>query len=227
MSPRKPAVLRHGDGEQTLREHLIATAARLIDERGTAGLTVRDIAREAQVADGVLYNHFAGKEDLLAQALSAHVRSVIRGAGEPPVAGQGTLEGNLRVHVDRVLQVLSRILPAFAGLLSQPNVLSRFHRIGFHAAGERLPAALIAYLRAEQELGRVDAAASVEAAATVITGACHELILPRLFRPGPPEPVSVPPGFIDDLVNTVLHGIAPASRHARGQRHGDAAERSS
>jgi AcrR family transcriptional regulator len=50
MSPRKPAVLRNGDGPG-LREHLIATAARLIGERG-ARLAVRDIAREAQVADG-------------------------------------------------------------------------------------------------------------------------------------------------------------------------------
>ena len=55
MSPRKPAVLR-GDG-QNVREYLIVTAARLIDERGSAGLSVRDIAREAQVADGVLYNY--------------------------------------------------------------------------------------------------------------------------------------------------------------------------
>ena len=41
MSPRKPAVLRDGDG-QNLRDHLIATAARLIGERGTAGLGVRE-----------------------------------------------------------------------------------------------------------------------------------------------------------------------------------------
>ena len=69
MSPRKPAVLRDGDG-QNLREYLIATAARLIGERGSAGLAVRDITREAQVADGVLYNYFEDKEDLLAHACS-------------------------------------------------------------------------------------------------------------------------------------------------------------
>ena len=45
-----------GDG-QNLREHLIATAARLIAQRGTGALTVREIARAAQVADGVLYNY--------------------------------------------------------------------------------------------------------------------------------------------------------------------------
>ena len=46
MSPRKPAVLRDDSG-QNLRDYLIETAARLIDQRGSAGLTVRDIAREA------------------------------------------------------------------------------------------------------------------------------------------------------------------------------------
>lgn len=62
MSPRKPALLRDGGGDQKLREHLIATAARLIAEHGSVGLTVRGIAREAKVADGVLYNHFASKD---------------------------------------------------------------------------------------------------------------------------------------------------------------------
>ena len=52
-----------GDG-QNLREHLIATAERLISSRGTAALTVREIAREAGVADGVLYNYFDGKEEI-------------------------------------------------------------------------------------------------------------------------------------------------------------------
>jgi AcrR family transcriptional regulator len=74
MAPRKAAVLRHD--ERSLREHLIATAERLIATVGTAGLTVRVIAREAGVADGVLYNHFADKEELLANALHAHVATV-------------------------------------------------------------------------------------------------------------------------------------------------------
>ena len=66
------------DSGQNLRDHLIATAARLIDQRGSTGLAVRDIAREAQVADGVLYNYFEDKEDLLAHALLAHVGKIGR-----------------------------------------------------------------------------------------------------------------------------------------------------
>ena len=79
MSPRKPAVLRDDSG-QNLRDYLIETAARMIDQRGSAGLAVRDIAREAKVADGVLYNYFEDKEDLLVHALLAHVGNVMGSA---------------------------------------------------------------------------------------------------------------------------------------------------
>jgi AcrR family transcriptional regulator len=127
MSPRKPAVLRDRDGEN-LREYLIATAARLIDQRGGTGLAVRDIAREAQVADGALYNYFEDKEDLLAHALMAHVGRVMTEAPQLlPPAGTGTVAENLAAFIDRGLAVLIRVVPAFAGLLSQPKVLIRFH----------------------------------------------------------------------------------------------------
>ena len=109
MSPRKPAVLRGGDGRD-LREYLIATAARLIDERGSAGLSVRDIARQAQVADGVLYNYFEDKEDLLAQALLAHVGTVMNAAPGLPAAGTGTVAENLRLFIDTGLATLTRVV---------------------------------------------------------------------------------------------------------------------
>src|SRR6266436_9106097 len=113
MSPRKPAVLRDRDGEN-LREHLIATAARLIDERGSADLAVRDIAREAQVADGALYNYFEDKEDLLVHALLAHVGKVMASAPRLlPPPGEGTVVENLRVFIDGGIANLLRVTPAF------------------------------------------------------------------------------------------------------------------
>ncbi len=134
MSPRKPAALR-GDDAQNLREHLIATAARLIRERGSAGLAVRDIAREARVADGVLYNYFEDKDDLLAQALLAHVGEVMAARAAIPPAGTGTVAQNLRLFIESGMATLARVAPAFAGLVSQPGVLTRFHAmVGGHAA---------------------------------------------------------------------------------------------
>src|SRR5215470_8185578 len=254
MSPRKPAVLRDDSG-QNLRDYLIATAARLIDQRGTAGLAVRDIAREAKVADGVLYNYFEDKEDLLAHALLAHVGNVMAGAPALlPAPGEGTVAENLRVFIDGGIANLLRVTPAFAGLISQPKVLTRFHAMvggdaafdpaargagepatdategatapagpvadagglagsgggaaregvagggdddheASHGEPRGLPDLLTAYLQGEQRLGRIDAAADVEAAASLIVGAMHGQILPRVLFAPPATPVTVPAGL--------------------------------
>jgi AcrR family transcriptional regulator len=261
MSPRKAAVLRDGDG-QDLRRYLVGTAARLIDQRGSAGLTVRDIAREAQVADGVLYNYFQDKDDLLAHALLAHVGMVMGSAPPMPAAGTGTVTDNLGSFIDRGFALLARVTPAFAGLLAQQGVLSRFHAMvggdgAFGAAtaddsasAERQPAPdgrpepdgqpgsdgqgdpdgqadpdtssappgprglpdmLKAYLRAEQQLGRVNAAADIDAVATLVVGAIHGEILPRVLFSPPGSPVTIPPDLAPRLARTILSGIAPRS----------------
>lgn len=230
MSPRKPAVLREQGGDD-LRGHLIAAAARLIDQRGTAGLSVRDIAREARVADGVLYNYFADKEDLLAQALLAHVAAVMSSAPQLlPPAGTGTVAGNLRGFFEQGVVVLSRVAPAFAGLLAQPKVLTRFHgMVGGDAAFSAAPDGdhrdgggdadgggrgfgemLIRYLRAEQVLGRVDGTADTDAVAMLVVGAIHGQVLPRVMFNPPGTAVSMPPGLAERLAQAVITGIGPA-----------------
>jgi len=271
MSPRKPAVLRDDSG-QNLRDYLIETAARLIDQRGSAGLAVRDIAREAQVADGVLYNYFEDKEDLLVHALLAHVSKVMASAQRLlPPPGEGTVAENLRVFIDGGIANLLRVTPAFAGLISQPKVLTRFHAmVGGDAAfdpaadtGESaaeaggvaddgggttddgggtadddgegaadggpgedddrgvsqgeprgLPDLLTAYLQGEQRLGRIDATADIDAAASLIVGAMHGQILPRVLFAPPGTPVTVPAGLSARLADVVLEGIAPGARRA-------------
>ena len=244
-------MLRDGSG-QNLRDYLITTAARLIDQRGSAGLAVRDITREAKVADGVLYNYFEDKEDLLAHALLAHVGNVMASAPQLlPPPGEGTLAENLRVFIEGGMASLLRVTPAFAGLLSQPKVLSRFHAMvggdaalsgdaaagdgaGEHPAGRNahgtgeghdegddaaegaghregygLPDLLSAYLRAEQRLGRLDPAADVDAATSLVVGAIHGQILPRVLFTPPGGPITIPPGLAARLAQTVLDGIAP------------------
>ncbi|MFF8814158.1 TetR/AcrR family transcriptional regulator [Streptomyces pactum] len=188
MSPRRPAVLRDGGSTQDLRAHLIGTAARLIAEEGTARLTVRAIARAAGVADGVLYNHFADKEELLAHALRAHVRSVESGLGDLPDPGTGTVAGNLRRHIRHGLALHRAILPALAGLLAQPRVLIGF--AGSAEPGGEWQDRLTRYLLAERDLGRLAPDAEVEAAAAMIVGVCHETVLSTLF--GTPRPAGSP-----------------------------------
>ncbi len=222
-------MLRDGGGERNLRDHLIETAAGLIAERGTAGLAVRDITRAAQVADGVLYNYFEDKEDLLAHALLIHVGRVMHTTAPTPVPGTDTVAENLEAFVTNGLQVLIKISPAFAGLVTQPKVLTRFRAMvgGDQAFGvgenrteepqdpRSLPDMLTAYLKAEQQQGRIHPEADAPAAARVIVGAIHGQVLPPLLFNPTGQDLHVPADFARKLVTTVLQGIAPADEKRR------------
>jgi AcrR family transcriptional regulator len=200
MSPRKAAAQRDG---QSLPDLLVETAQKMIATHGTTGMTVREIARMAGVADGVLYNHFSDKEELVARALLEHVRATEAELGELPVAGEGTVAGNLRRHLEFGLALHKVIVPAFNGLAGQPRVLQRFAEISERSGYWR--DRLLAYLEQERELGRLRPESEVDAAAAMLVGYCHASVLAAVFpHTGPLDPPSV-----DSVVNAILHGIAP------------------
>ncbi|OLT03150.1 hypothetical protein BJF90_26975 [Pseudonocardia sp. CNS-004] len=206
--PRTAAALRGADNPG-LRDHLVTVTERLIAERRTDGLTVRGIAREARVASGVLYNYFADKEDLLAQGLLAHITTVEQTLSGPPGPGEGSLETNLVGYLRYLLELHERILPAFAGLLPQPKVLARFNAMPAAEKGGDLHQHLAAHLRGEQRMGRLGPQVDADAAATLLIGACYDLVLPRLFRPDMAGLQDVPDEYLADLVNTFLDTARP------------------
>jgi AcrR family transcriptional regulator len=50
-----------------LREALVQTALKLIEERGPQGFTLSEAARDSGVTPAAVYRHFAGREDLIAE----------------------------------------------------------------------------------------------------------------------------------------------------------------
>ncbi|MDN5918769.1 MAG: TetR/AcrR family transcriptional regulator [Pseudonocardia sp.] len=82
--------LRERKKEQT-RQRLAETAHRLFIERGFDGVTVAEIAREAEVAEATLFNYFPTKEALFFSGLEAFGARLVeavrdRSAGEPALA---------------------------------------------------------------------------------------------------------------------------------------------
>ncbi len=55
------------------RAKLVETALDLFSRQGVDNTSIKDIAREAGVAQGLLYHYFAGKDDLLWGVLETHV----------------------------------------------------------------------------------------------------------------------------------------------------------
>src|SRR5262249_19712687 len=67
-----------------------------------------------------------------------------------------------------------------------------------------------AYLRGEQQLGRIDAGADIGAAASLIIGAIHGQVLPRVLLNPPGSQIATEPGLAARLPATGLPGIAPS-----------------
>jgi AcrR family transcriptional regulator len=189
MSPRRAAVMRDspaGDAT-TLRDHLVAATDALLDRHGAGNLTTREIARHAGVSDGVLYNHFADKTDLvLAAMVRRYGRLVERLEAATPRAGEGTVLGNVQAYGRALSRVEAEVLLHGAALLSDPPLLQRFwaeiHRSPFGI--DRLRRPLRDYLRDEQGRGRVSADIDTDAAVTVVFGACAMVALTRRLNPG-------------------------------------------
>lgn len=79
----------HGE----LRESLVATGRRLLEEKGVRGFTLRECARRAQVSHAAPAHHFASLDDLLAaiaargfQELAAMMQTEVGRAAAAPAA---------------------------------------------------------------------------------------------------------------------------------------------
>ncbi len=208
MSPRRARAVSGLDGDPAtaLREHLIDVADRLLSERQVSAITTRDIARTAGVSDGVLYNYFADKNDLLLTALvRRYGRIVARFEADLPQPGTATVEENLGAHARAMLDLQADALPIAAGLITEPALLRQFidaihreplgpQRILHHVAG---------YIAGEQRLGRLPAV-DVEAATTLLFGATIMLAFTNLMGGASREDLA---RQLPAVVGTLVRGL--------------------
>jgi len=145
-------------GNPALRERLIDAAERLLAERQVSAITTRDIARAAGLSVGVLYNYFADKNDLVVAALLRRYEAQLTVfEANLPAAGEGEVEANLTAYAEAMFALATETLPAIAGLMSDPGLMHRFiaEIHGSEYGMQRTLGQVVAYLAAEQSLGRL------------------------------------------------------------------------
>lgn len=85
------------------RRRILAAVRRQIGERGYASLNMRDVAREAEVANATLYNQFETKDGLVLAALRDNLQQI---ADSRTAAGQSAIEryfGLLRLVNEQIV----------------------------------------------------------------------------------------------------------------------------
>jgi AcrR family transcriptional regulator len=195
-----------------LRGRLLDAAEALVAERQSAAITARDIAREAGVSDGVLYNHFADKHDLVVAALVRRLKRLVDAFQAELETGPGSapppdLEAELARLVDSAHRLHAATLPMLANVLSEPALFGRFmteiHRppLGPHVFMDPIEE----HLAAERREGRIGDA-DLRAATHLLVGSILLTALQDLVAPRPREVVH---RHLRGLVHTLVIGLAP------------------
>ncbi len=182
------------------RNQLLDTALRLFGEKGVENTSIKDIAEEAGVAQGLVYHYFRNKEDLLVEVLQRRspmlpLRDLLTSLQDQPATEALPMlaQGVYAIMTER-RDLLSIILREAA---VNPSMIERL--AGFR---EEIFGMVARYLEARIAAGEL----RPHNPRTTVQALAVSIMTLRVMNM-PPEP------FISELVETLLHGIV-APDHA-------------
>jgi AcrR family transcriptional regulator len=160
-----------------LSEQLFQAVERVLERDGPSGLSGRAITREAGVATGLLYNHFADLDELLATFIVDRARAFVghvEALSSRP--GTGTVAGNLTEAATAMAPVITLM---FNLVISRPSLARRLQELlhGSRLSLLTLEGAFTAYLEAEKREGRLAAGVDAPALSIALVGAVHHLLM--------------------------------------------------
>ncbi|MER7000550.1 TetR/AcrR family transcriptional regulator [Streptomyces sp. NPDC000410] len=188
------------------RERILDAAADILRTRGVVHATTKEIAQATGVSEPTLYKYFGDKERLLLAVLEERVPGLSRVSVRP---GEGDVEENLAELAHACLDFYQRSIPMLGALLADPQRMAA-HRVVMsrHGGGpEKAVAGFAAYLRAEQDLGRIAEDADPDSSAALLIGACFQEAFLRYYAQGPdadPAPRSHAEALARSVVRPLL-----------------------
>jgi len=176
------------------RNQLLDTALRLFGEKGVENTSIKDIAEEAGVAQGLVYHYFRNKEDLLVEVLQRRspmlpLRDLLVSLqGLPATQALPLLAQGIYAIMSERRDILSIMIREVVVNPSMIERLACFREEMFGMVARYLETRIAA-----GELRPHDPRTTVQTLATSI-------MMLRVMNL-PPEP------FLSELVETLLHGV--------------------
>jgi AcrR family transcriptional regulator len=193
------------------RERILTAARQVMISRGLVGATTKEIARAAGVSEGTLYNHLRNKEELFLctlRELPAGFISLI--VGLPSRAGSDTVRSVLTEVAHAALAFYDESVPMGGSIFADPELMARHRQLLKErgAGPQRANELLAAYLRAEQQAGRVRDEADTEAAAYLLLGAVFQRAYWRQFL-GEPADAAADERFLAGVLASLDQILSP------------------
>jgi AcrR family transcriptional regulator len=169
------------------RDRILDAAAELMRTRGIVRTTTKEIAKAAGFSEATLYKHFRDKEEILLRVLRERMPGDSRIQVRP---GEDTVGRNLFRLARSALDFYRETFPMLGSLLSEPSLMAA-HRASlskYSAGPQHAVERVAAYLRAEQQGGRIPADADPDTAAALLIGACFQQAFFLYYADAPPAP---------------------------------------
>jgi AcrR family transcriptional regulator len=196
--------------QKSARVRIVDAAHDLMLSIGLTRATTKEIAKAADCSEAALYKYFASKEELFVTVLSERLPKLGPLLSElTREPGAKSVEENLTEIAREAALFYEQTFPMAASLYAEPQ-LKRRHEEALREMGtgpHRPIQGLDAYLRSEQDAGRVSREADTYAAASLLLGACAQRAFAYDMAPDrkPPQPLDE---FAAGLARTLLTGIA-------------------
>ena len=221
----RPAAARVASRSPALdqKEKLIVATERLLSSQGLGCVTTRDIARAAKVAEGALYHHFGDKAELILSVVLHQLGDFPDVLQSLPLQiGQNTVQTNLQRVLESAFAFHHRMAPLVCSLFADQELLARVRNMMHERSmgPTRTTSVIAAYLRAEQQLGRVLPAAVPETVADLMLAVSFNTALRDHFFYGGSGGQAKTHRQLRDAVRALVVGLDPkdAGKHAREKR---------
>lgn len=192
------------------RQHILEAAERILQERGLARATTRDITRAAGLADGTLYVHFPHKEDLFLAIIQRHLPAFVP-AIQPEQAGTQPLRASLEAIGQAAVRYYGELIPLSASLFADPPLLLRHQAwMAEHGGPEQIYQRVATYIVAEQRIGRIRQDYEARDVTAALLGPCFQYAFLRHFQGRDPFHQSEQ-DFVASVLAPLLAGLATAA----------------
>ncbi len=192
------------------REKILDAAERLIQLKGLARVTTKEIARETGLSEGALYRHFDHKEEIFF-ALMMKYMPVYMDVFQTHQPGTATVKENLTAIALGTINYYERIVPMGASFLGDTELLAQLRKAirQINGGPQNVNERVANYIREEQQLERMEKGISALIIADLLLGACFQRVFTNQFLGYDPYN-KTDPLFVEELVQGLTYKLLPS-----------------
>jgi AcrR family transcriptional regulator len=159
---------------KTISDDEILTVARSLFLKEGANASTRTLAKLAGISEAVIFQRFSTKEDLFFAAMVPPKAQLEAMFNVQP--GRKQVTTNLKSISSQIVAYFREVMPVFLSLISHPSFDMKTFLQRHTMPAVQIERELIAYLKAEVDLGRIHSD-KIAVAASVLFSHLHNLVL--------------------------------------------------